>query len=90
MTEAELLDLARVSIMTMIKVAAPMLLVGMAVGILVSIFQTLTQLQEQTLTFVPKMMLGFGSIIIFMPYMLQTMTDFWKMILDRIIAGGPG
>jgi flagellar biosynthetic protein FliQ len=90
MTEAELLDLSRVGIMTMIKVAAPMLLVGMAVGILVSIFQTLTQLQEQTLTFVPKMLLGFGSVILFMPYMLQTMTDFWKMILDRIIAGGPG
>lgn len=90
MTEAELLDLSRVSIMTMIKVAAPMLLVGLAVGLLVSIFQTLTQIQEQTLTFVPKMLLGFGSIIIFMPYMLQTMTDFWKMILDRIIAGGPG
>jgi flagellar biosynthetic protein FliQ len=90
MTEAELLDLSRVSIMTMIKVAAPMLLVGLVVGVLVSIFQTLTQLQEQTLTFVPKMLLGFGSIIIFMPYMLQTMIDYWKMILDRIIAGGPG
>ncbi len=90
MTEAELLDLARVSIITMIKVAAPMLLVGLAVGLLVSIFQTLTQIQEQTLTFVPKMLLGFGSIIIFMPYMFQTMTDFWKMILDRIIAGSPG
>ncbi|OAN50232.1 flagellar biosynthetic protein FliQ [Paramagnetospirillum marisnigri] len=90
MTEADLLDLARISIMTMIKVAAPMLLVGLVVGLLISIFQTLTQIQEQTLTFVPKMLLGFGSIIIFMPYMLQTMTDFWKMILDRIIAGGSG
>ena len=88
MTEAELIDIARQTIMVMIKVASPTLLTGLSVGLLVSIFQTLTQIQEQTLTFVPKMLLGFASMILFMPFMLNTLTDFWRLIMDRIIAGG--
>jgi flagellar biosynthetic protein FliQ len=90
MTEADLIDIARQTIMVMIKVSAPTLLTGLAVGLLISIFQTLTQIQEQTLTFVPKMLLGFGSMIIFMPFMLNSLTDFWKSIMDKIIAGGGG
>lgn len=90
MTEAELIDIARESILVMIKVAAPTLLTGLAVGLIVSIFQALTQIQEMTLTFVPKVLLVFASMIIFMPFMLNTLTDFWKMIMDRIIAGGGG
>ena len=90
MTEAELIDVARQTIMVMIKVAAPTLLTGLAIGLLISIFQTLTQIQEQTLTFVPKMLLVFASMIIFMPFMLNTLIDFWKTIMDKIIAGGGG
>lgn len=90
MTEAELIDIARQSIMVMIKVAAPSLLTGLAIGLLISIFQTLTQIQEQTLTFVPKMLLVFASMILFMPFMLGTLTDFWKSIMDKIIVGGGG
>ncbi|CAA7624477.1 flagellar biosynthesis protein [Candidatus Terasakiella magnetica] len=88
MTEAELIDVARETIFVMLKVAAPTLLTGLAVGLLVSIFQTLTQLQEQTLTFVPKMLLVFASMIIFLPFMLHSLMDFWKGIMDRIIIGG--
>ncbi len=87
MTEAELIDIARESIMVMIKVAAPTLLTGLAVGLLISIFQTLTQIQEQTLTFVPKMLLVFASMILFLPFMLNTLIDFWKAVMDRVIAG---
>ncbi|CAA7617508.1 flagellar biosynthesis protein FliQ [Magnetospirillum sp. SS-4] len=88
MTEAELIDVAQQTIMVMIKVAAPTLLTGLAVGLLISIFQTLTQIQEQTLTFVPKMLLGFGSMIIFMPFMLNSLIEFWRSVMDKIIAGG--
>jgi flagellar biosynthesis protein FliQ len=88
MTEAELIDIAREAIMVMIKVAAPTLLTGLVVGLVVSIFQALTQIQEMTLTFVPKVLLVFASMIIFMPFMLNTLGDFWKLIMDRIIAGG--
>ncbi|MBV5325525.1 MAG: flagellar biosynthesis protein FliQ [Rhodospirillaceae bacterium] len=90
MTEPELIDIGRQSIMVMIKVAAPCLLTGLAIGLLISIFQTLTQIQEQTLTFVPKMLLVFASMILFMPFMLGTLTDFWHSIMDKIIVGGGG
>ncbi|MGE5504166.1 MAG: flagellar biosynthesis protein FliQ [Actinomycetota bacterium] len=90
MTEADLIELARESIMVMIKVAAPTLLTGLAVGLIVSIFQALTQIQEMTLTFVPKMLLVFASMILFLPFMMNTLIDFWKLIMDRVVAGGGG
>jgi flagellar biosynthesis protein FliQ len=88
MTEAELLDIAREGIWTMIKVAAPVLLTGMAVGVALALFQSVTQLQEQTLTFVPKILAVFASLIIFLPFMINTLSDFWRTIMDRMIAGG--
>jgi flagellar biosynthetic protein FliQ len=88
MTEAELIDIARETISTLVIVAAPPLLTGLAVGLIVSIIQTVTQIQEMTLTFVPKVLLVFGSLILFLPFMLNNMNEFWKMILDRVIAGG--
>ena len=90
MTEAELIDVARQTIMVMIKVAAPTLLTGLAIGLLIAVFQTLTQIQEQTLTFVPKMLLIFASMILFMPFMLNTLSDFWRSMMDKVIAGGGG
>lgn len=88
MTEAELIDIARDGISTLILVAAPPLLTGLAVGLVISILQTITQIQEMTLTFVPKVLLVFGSIILFLPFMLGLLTDFWKSMLDRVITGG--
>ncbi|AVM75850.1 flagellar biosynthesis protein FliQ [Magnetospirillum gryphiswaldense] len=88
MTEAELIDIARDGISTLIFVAAPPLLTGLAVGLVISILQTITQIQEMTLTFVPKVLLVFGSIILFLPFMLGLLTDFWKAMLDRVITGG--
>lgn len=87
MTEADLIDIARESIVVMLKVAALPLLTGLVVGLIISIFQTLTQIQEQTLTFVPKMLLVFASMILFMPFMLTTLTDFWKSVMDKVIMG---
>ena len=88
MTEAELIDIARQGITTLVIVSAPPLLTALAVGLVISILQTLTQIQEQTLTFVPKMLLVFGSLLLFLPFMLNTMNDFWKSMLDRAVAGG--
>lgn len=88
MTEAELIDVAREGILTLMIVAAPPLLTGLAVGLVVSILQTVTQIQEMTLTFVPKVLLVFGSLVLFLPFMLNTLNDFWKAMLDRAIAGG--
>jgi len=88
MTEAELIDIAREGILTLVMVAAPPLLTGLAVGLVVSILQTVTQIQEATLTFVPKVLMVFGSVLLFLPFMLNTLNDFWKSMLDRVISGG--
>jgi flagellar biosynthetic protein FliQ len=88
MTEADLIDVARETVLTLVIVAAPPLLTGLVVGLAISIIQTVTQIQEMTLTFVPKVLLVFGSLILFFPFMLNTMNEFWRSILDRVIAGG--
>jgi len=88
MTEAELIDVARDGLVALMLVSAPPLLTALAVGLVVSILQTITQIQESTLTFVPKALLVFGSLILFLPFMLNTLNDFWKAMLDRAIHGG--
>ena len=64
MTINEVVTIANEALFTIIKVAAPVLLVSMAVGLLVSIFQTVTSIQEQTLTFVPKVLSIFLMIML--------------------------
>lgn len=88
MTEAELLDLARSGMMVMVKVAAPPLLAGLAIGLVISLFQALTQIQEATLTFVPKVLTVLLVLLLFLPFMLHTLFDFTHLVLDRAIAGG--
>ncbi|HMA51238.1 MAG TPA: flagellar biosynthesis protein FliQ [Magnetospirillaceae bacterium] len=88
MTESELIELARSGMLVMVKVAAPPLLSGLAVGLIVSIFQALTQIQEMTLTFVPKVLTVLLVLLIFLPFMLHTLFDFTHLVLDRAIAGG--
>jgi flagellar biosynthetic protein FliQ len=88
MTEAELIDVAREAVVVTLVVSAPSLLTALAVGLVISIFQTLTQIQEQTLTFVPKLMLVFASLVLFLPFILGQLTEFWKHTMDRVIVGG--
>jgi flagellar biosynthetic protein FliQ len=87
-TESDLLELARSGMLVMVKVAAPPLLAGLAVGLLISLFQALTQIQEATLTFVPKVLTVLLVLLIFLPFMLHTLFDFTHLVLDRAIAGG--
>ncbi|AMW33823.1 flagellar biosynthesis protein FliQ [Haematospirillum jordaniae] len=86
MNETQILDIARDSVWVMIVIAAPVLLVGLAVGLLVSLFQALTSLQEATLVFVPKMLIVFGAIIFLLPFMLRHITQFTQQIMDLIIS----
>lgn len=66
------------AIKTSILVAAPILLSGMVIGLVVGIFQSVTQIQEMTLTFIPKMAVVIVIIMLFMPWMLETLTDFTR------------
>lgn len=90
MNEAQLIDIAREAIMALLLVSAPPLIAGLITGLVISIFQTITQIQEMTLTFVPKVILVFGSLVIFLPFMLRIMTEFWHFVLDKVVVGGVG
>ena len=71
MTGAEVLDVGRDAIFTLIKVAGPVMAIGLSVGLIIALFQSLTQIQEMTLTFVPKILAIFASLLILMPFMLS-------------------
>lgn len=76
MTEGQVLDIARDALYTIIICAAPMLLISLVVGLIVSIFQTVTSVQEQTLTFVPKIICVFVGMMIFGSWILTNLTEF--------------
>ncbi len=76
MTEGQVLDIAREALFNIIICSAPPLLVSLVVGLIISIFQTVTSIQEQTLTFVPKIVAVFLSIIVFGSWILNNLTGF--------------
>ncbi len=84
MTETAVINLGREAIMTVIMAAGPVLGLGMLVGLMVSIFQATTQIQEQTLTFVPKIFAVLISIVVFGPWMLRILTEFGTRILSDL------
>ena len=61
---------------------------GLAIGLLIALFQALTTIQEMTLTFVPKIIVIFTAVIIFLPWMMQTITVFTQQLFDRMISLG--
>jgi flagellar biosynthetic protein FliQ len=84
MTGVEVLDLGREAIWLTIVIAAPVMLVGLAVGFAVSLLQTLTQIQEQTLVFVPKIISIFLALLLFMPIMGGLLGKFTQDIFARV------
>jgi flagellar biosynthetic protein FliQ len=87
MTGAETLDVARDAIWTIVVVSSPLLAVGLVVGVVVSLFQALTQIQEQTLTFVPKMLAMFLTMLLVLPFMADSLHSHMMRISSRIIGG---
>ena len=78
------ISLIRGGILEILLISAPILLVGMGVGLIVSIFQATTSLQEQTLTFVPKIAAILGAIILFGPWMFTSLVQFTLRLFERI------
>ncbi len=76
MTQGQVLDIIRDAIYNIIICSAPLLLISLVVGLIVSIFQTVTSIQEQTLTFVPKIIAVFLGMLIFGAFILTTLTDY--------------
>ena len=83
MNEVEVLDIARDAMMTMLIVSMPILLVGLAVGLVVSVFQTLTHIQEMTLTFIPKIVAMVGAAIFLMPWISHMLMDYATKIFSN-------
>jgi flagellar biosynthetic protein FliQ len=79
-----IIRLAGQAIYTVLKASAPMLIIALVVGLIISIFQATTQIQEQTLAFVPKIVAVLFSILIFGPWILSTLVDFTFNLLDNL------
>ncbi|MCF6197051.1 MAG: flagellar biosynthesis protein FliQ [Alphaproteobacteria bacterium] len=88
MNGADVLDIAQEGIWVLIKMSGPVMFVALFVGLIIALFQALTQIQEITLTFVPKIIAIFVSLFIFLPYMGETMSDFMGLITERIVNLG--
>ena len=84
MSYAAALSLGREAIFTALVVAAPMLVLGLITGLLVSVFQAVTQIQEQTLTFIPKILVSAVAILFFGPFMLAMLTGFTARVFSSI------
>ena len=87
MTGPEVLDIAREAIITLVVVAAPVMLVGLGVGIIISLFQALTQIQEMTIAFVPKILAIFISLLIALPFMAEKLHEEMLRIAAHIVSG---
>lgn len=87
MTEAEALDILYHTFQLALELALPLLLVSMIVGVVIAVFQAATQIHEQTVTFVPKLLSILAVLAILGGSMLESMQEFYKEIL-RLIAGG--
>ena len=88
MTGLAILDIARDGIFTFLKVAGPLMIVALVVGLVVSLFQALTQIQEQTLIYVPKIVAVFGALLLMLPFMSDALAGYMTRIAERIAAGG--
>ena len=75
-TEGQVLDIAREALFLIIRVSAPLLLISLIIGLIVSIFQTVTSIQEQTLTFVPKIVSVFLGMMLVGGWMLEQLANF--------------
>jgi len=83
-----IMDVARDALTTLIFTVGPILAVGLTVGVTIAFIQALTQLQEMTLTFVPKIIAVFAALLIMLPFMGRNISDLMHRIAERIATGG--
>jgi flagellar biosynthetic protein FliQ len=88
MDTGEALEVSREAIWVLLKVGLPLMIITLVVGLAISLVQALTQIQEMTLAFVPKIVIVFGSLVLLLPFMLATLTGFMEHLMDRVAALG--
>jgi flagellar biosynthetic protein FliQ len=88
MTSGAILDFARDGIVTFLKVGGPLMAIALLVGLVVSLVQALTQIQEQTLVFVPKILAVFAALLLLLPFMGDALAGYMGRVAVRIATGG--
>jgi len=84
MNEVAVLEVGREALAVILKTSGPIMLSGLLIGLLIALFQALTTIQEMTLTFVPKIIVIFIAIVVFLPFMMTTVIEFANSLFDRI------
>ena len=85
MTPADVYNISHLAIWSVLKMSAPIMIAGMSVGLLVALFQAMTQIQEMTLTFVPKIIVIFACLLIFISSMGDTLMGLSDQVFDQIV-----
>lgn len=88
MNDVAVIEVGREAMIVILKISAPIMIAGTVIGLVIALFQALTTIQEMTLTFVPKIIVIFVAVILFLPFMLTTLIEFSHTLFDRIVAGG--
>ena len=88
MNQADVLEISRLTFLVILKAGGPIMAAGLVIGLIIAVFQTLTSIQEMTLTFVPKIIIIFAAVIIFMPFMMTSVIDFTNTLYDKIVGLG--
>ena len=83
-----MLEISRLTFLVILKAGGPIMAAGLIIGLIIAVFQTLTSIQEMTLTFVPKIIIIFAAVIVFMPFMMTSVIDFTKTLYDKIVGLG--
>jgi len=88
LNEAAVLQIGRDAIFVVLQLAGPIMLAGLGIGLLIALFQALTTIQEMTLTFVPKILVIFVALIIFLPFMMTTLVEFSQELFGLMATLG--
>jgi flagellar biosynthetic protein FliQ len=88
METADVVEIGRESLIVMLKLSGPIMIAALVIGLVISLFQALTQIQEMTLAFVPKMVIIFVVFILLTPFMIQTLVVFTQQLAGRIAGLG--
>ena len=86
MSGPEVLDVARDALVTLVLVASPLMLIGLVVGVIITLLQALTQIQEMTLVFVPKILAIFAAMLIALPFMADLLHAHMLRIAAKIVT----
>jgi flagellar biosynthetic protein FliQ len=88
MNEGDVASVLRETLLVTLKLGGPVLAIALLVGMVMSVIQAVTQINEQTLAFVPKVAAICGTMILAGPFMLAALTDYMRMMFDRLVAVG--